>query len=518
MMDSSLDSTAATTWQSAVDATLGDLVRAAGRIKIDPQVQDIGRVKRLGDGVATIEGLRSAQLGEIVTFVTGVQGQILDLDRDSLGCVLFGPEAGIEANSPVTRTGLPPTFPVGDAVLGRIVDALGEPRDGGDPLLTLDRWPLERPAPSALDRQPVRQPLLTGVKAIDAVIPIGRGQRELILGDRETGKTSLALDAIIRQGDTGVVCIYVAIGQKRSSIVEVVDELRRANALPHTAVVVADASEPAARLYLAPYAGATLAEWFAAQGRHALVVYDDLTRHADAYRDLSLILRHPPGREAYPGDVFSLHARLLERAFRLHDRLGGGSVTALPIIETQRGNITGFIPTNLISITDGQLFLDTARFARGQLPAIDVGRSVSRIGRDAQPAAMREAAANLRLEIAQYEDIKDFARFGAILDEATKRQLGHGERIEKVLEQNERDVWPLAREVAELWALKVGLLDDVAPADLPRFERQLRESASQFAGSDVGAVSDVDESLARELANWVNQAKSGLVAPEATRE
>ncbi len=408
---------------AAIDSALTSLTKAAGNLQAQPHVEDLGRVLALGDGVAMVEGLGKATLSEVVTFETGVRGQVMDLERETFGCILFGPEAGIGAGSPVVGTGRPPTFPVGHALLGRVVDAVGEPRDGRGPLPGLERWPVERPAPGALERQPIRDPLLTGILAIDAVIPIGRGQRELILGDRETGKTSLALDAIISQRETGITCIYVSIGQKQASVVEIVEELRQHNALDHTAIIVADASEPAALRYLAPYAGATLAESFAARGEHALIVYDDLTRHADAYRDLSLILRHPPGREAYPGDVFSLHARLLERAYRLHDRSGGGSVTALPIVETQRGNLTGFIPTNLISITDGQLFLDSERFARGQLPAIDVGKSVSRVGRDAQLPIMREVAANLRLEISQYENVKDFARFGAIIDDVTKRQL-----------------------------------------------------------------------------------------------
>jgi F-type H+-transporting ATPase subunit alpha len=497
-------------WQRNIDSTLRNLALIASKLVVEPRVQDRGRVRSLGDGVARVEGLNEVTLGEVVVFATGVRGQVMDLDRDALGCVLFGSEEGILADSTVIQTGRPPSFPVGEAILGRVVDVLGQPRDGLEAPRSTDEWPVERAAPGALDRQPIRESLLTGIKAIDAVIPIGLGQRELILGDRETGKTSLALDAIINQRGTGVVCIYVSIGQKRSSVVEVVEELRHNDALAHTAVLVADASEPSALLYLAPYAGATLAEWFAARGRPALIVYDDLTRHADAYRSLSLILRHPPGREAYPGDVFSLHARLLERAFRLHDRLGGGSVTALPIVETQRGNITGFIPTNLISITDGQLFLDTGRFARGQLPAIDVGRSVSRIGQDAQSGAMRSVAANLRLEIAQYEDIKDFARFGAILDNATKQQLRHGERIEKVLAQNERDVMPLAAEIAELWALKEGILDDVALDQIPAFERQLRVVSAQSDRANISEAKTVDEELTRQLAEWVSLTKNGL--------
>jgi F-type H+-transporting ATPase subunit alpha len=402
-------------------------------------------------------------------------------------------------------------MPVGDALLGRVVGALGHPRDGLGPLAATEDRLVEQEAPGPLDRQPVRQPLFTGIVAIDAAIPVGLGQRELILGDRETGKTSIALDAIINQRDSGVVCIYVSIGRKRASVVEVVDDLRRHQALAHTAVVAADASEPASRRFLAPYAGCTLAEWFASRGRHALIVYDDLTRHAEAYRDVSLTLRRPPGREAYPGDIFSVHARLMERAFRLSDERGGGSVTALPIIETQRGDIAGFIATNLISMTDGQLYLDAGLFAEGQLPAIDIGRSVSRVGRGAQPPIMRDVAGNLRLDVAQYEEVKAFARFGAILDEATKRQIARGQRVVSVLMQEERHVASLLVQVAELWALRSGHLDDVEPRALAGFDRRLRALAPGFAHllPAVQQATKVDGELGRELERWVQQAKTG---------
>jgi F-type H+/Na+-transporting ATPase subunit alpha len=416
------------------------------------------------------------------------------------------------AGSPVFRTGQPPTMPVGQAILGRVVDALGQPRDGLGPLDLTEERPVDQEAPGPLQRQPVAEALFTGVKAVDAAIPIGLGQRELILGDRETGKTSLALDAMLNQRDSGIVCIYISIGRKRASVVEIIEELRRYDALKHTAIVVADASEPAALRYLAAYAGCTLAEWFAYQGGNALVVYDDLTRHAEAYRDLSLILRRPPGREAYPGDIFSIHARLLERAFKLSHALGGGSVTALPIVETQRGNIAGFISTNLISMTDGQMYLDPALSAQGQLPAVDLGKSVSRVGRDAQPGAMRDAFANLRLEIAQYEDVKGFARFGAILDETTKKQIERGERLIHALRQAERHVLPLAVQVAEFWALKSGHLDDVEAVNLPAFEHTLRELAQAFAHLEprLRSAPAIDEDLARDLRQWVEQAKARL--------
>jgi F-type H+-transporting ATPase subunit alpha len=496
-------------WQQAVTTALSRLEAEAARIAVDPRVADLGRVVRVGDGVAFVEGLDGAMIDEVVTFAGGAAGQVFDLDRDVVACVLYESDDAIRAGTVVTRTGGAPTMPVGDALLGRVVGALGHPRDGLGPLSTTEERPVEQEAPGALDREPVRQPLFTGILAVDAAIPIGLGQRELILGDRETGKTSIALDTIISQRDSGVVCVYVSIGRKRASVVEVVDDLRRHGALAHTAVVAADASEPASRRFLAAYAGCTLAEWFAYRGRHALIVYDDLTRHAEAYRDLSLTLRRPPGREAYPGDIFSVHARLMERAFKLSEEHGGGSVTALPIIETQRGDIAGFIATNLISMTDGQLYLDAGLFSEGQLPAIDIGKSVSRVGRGAQPAIMRDVAGNLRLDIAQYEEVKAFARFGAILDEATKRQIGHGQRLVSVLMQPERHVAPLLVQVAELWALKSGRLDDLEPHALADFDRRLRALAPGFAYllPAVQKATTVGDDLAGELERWVQQAK-----------
>lgn len=505
-------------WEQGLGDALRNLETRAGEASIQAQLDEIGQVHRVGDGVAMVQGLQDVNLGEVVVFSGGVRGQVLDLGRDILGCVLFGPQEAIAAGALVRRTGKAPSVPVGAGVLGRVLDPLGEPLDGLGPLASAEARLIEQEAPGPFQRQPVHEPLLTGVKAVDAVIPIGRGQRELILGDRETGKTSLALDAIINQRESGVRCIYVSIGRKRASVVEAAAELRRHGALAHTAVVAADAATPAALRYLAPYAGATIAEWFAYHGEPALVVYDDLTRHAEAYRDLSLTLRHPPGREAYPGDVFSVHARLLERAFKLSDALGGGSVTALPIIETQRGNIVSFIPTNLISITDGQLFLDTALFAEGQLPAVNIGKSVSRVGAGAQPSALRVAAANLRLEVAQYEDVKDFSRFGALLDDATRRQLERGERITSILTQGERATVSLFTLVVELWALKQGLLDAVPPPRLPEFERRLGDLAPQFAHLQPALAADagITPALEPELQRAADAALAGLRAQEVT--
>jgi F-type H+-transporting ATPase subunit alpha len=496
-------------WDDSLETVLTRLEKQAGQVQFRPHIDDLGRVQRVGDGVALVKGLDGVLLDEVVIFASGVKGQVFDLDRDVVGCLLYGPEEGILANSPVFRSGRPVAMPVGEALLGRVVGVLGQPRDGLGPVSAAEERLVEQEAPGPLQRQPIREPLFTGVKVVDAAIPIGRGQRELLLGDRATGKTSVALDAIINQRHSDVVCIYVSIGKKRTSVVEVLEELRRHEALEHTVIVVADASEPPALQYLAPYAGCTLAEWFAYQGKHALIVYDDLTRHAEAYRDLSLILRRPPGREAYPGDIFSVHAKLIERAFKLSDPLGGGSVTALPIIETQRGNIAGFIPTNLISMTDGQLYFDAALFAQGQLPAIDVGKSVSRVGRDAQPRIMQDAAANLRIEVAQYEEVKGFARFGAILDDATKKQIARGERLIQVLAQQERHVLSPLVQVAELWAMKEGVLDDVEPNAITAFEERLRALAGAFTYLEphLRASSGIDAELANELRRWVEQAK-----------
>jgi F-type H+-transporting ATPase subunit alpha len=497
-------------WERQLEAALKVLEAEARRVRFRPQVQDLGRVRRIGDGVAFVEGLSEAMINEVVVFANGIRGEVFDLGEELVGCVLYGPEDGIVANSPVFRTDQTPAMPVGEAVLGRVVDALGQPQDGLGTLDVTEERAVEQEAPGPLQRQPVCEPLFTGVKIIDAGVPIGRGQRELILGDRETGKTSIALDAIVNQRDTDVICIYVSIGKKRASVVEVLQLLGRQEALEHTALVVADAEDPAPLRYLAPYAACTLAEWFAYHGRHVLVVYDDLTRHAEAYRELSLVLRRPPGREAYPGDIFSVHARLLERAFKLSDARGGGSITALPIVETQRGNISGFIPTNLISITDGQLFLDASLFAQGQLPAIDIGRSVSRVGGDAQPATMRVAAANLRLEMAQYEEVKGFTRFGAILDEATKKQIERGRRLVRLLAQDERQVMPLSVQVGAFWALKTGRLDDLEAEQIAAFEQRLLDLAPGHAYLEPQIRSDtaIEDVLANELAKWIAQAKT----------
>jgi len=496
-------------WTRRLESALADLEATAAATGYRQSVQDLGRVRRVGDGIAAVEGLSEAMLDEMVVFANGVTGQILDLDRELASCIIYGAESGIEAGSEVFRTGQAAMIPTGIATLGRIMDPLGEPVDDLGPIESGVSRAVESDAPGVLQRQAVHEPLLTGIKAIDAAVPIGLGQRELILGDRETGKTSIAVDTIVNQRDREVLCVYVAIGGRRASVRELMEELRRADAVSHLAVIVADASAPAALRYLAPYAGASLAESFAYSGRHVLVVYDDLTRHAEAYRDISLLLRRPPGRDAYPSDIFSAHARLLERAFKLSDSLGGGSVTALPIIETQRGNIADYIPTNLISITDGQLFLDAGLFAEGRLPAIDIGRSISRVGGGAQPAAMRDVSQRLRLELAQYEEVKGFARFGAILDESTKRQLERGQRVTSVLQQPERYPVPLAVEVAVLFALKVGLLDDVPVPAIAAFEAALAARLPEFAhlAAALPGAPALDASLEQGLRAWIAAAK-----------
>jgi F-type H+-transporting ATPase subunit alpha len=494
-----------------IDELLEGLEARAGQLRIAPSVQDMGRVLSVGDGVARVAGLPEVANNEVVIFENGTRGQVFDLARNEVGCVLYGPDAGISAGSPVVRAGRLASVPVGDEVLGRVIDPLGQPRDGKEPLAATEWRDVEEEAPGVLDRQPVREPLLTGLKVIDAAVPIGRGQRELILGDRETGKTSIAIDTIVSQKDTGVVCVYVSIGAKRSSVRQGIDELTRLGSFDHAVVVVADAAEPAALRYLAPYAGCAIAEWFAYRGRHALIVYDDLTRHAEAYRNISLLLRRPPTREAYPGDIFFAHARLMERAFKLSDARGGGSVTALPIVETQRGNFSGFIPTNLISMTDGQIYLDTTLFAEGQLPAVDVGLSVSRVGGSAQPGALRDAAANVRLELSQYLEVKAFTRFGTLLDEATRRQLARGERLTGVLRQRERRPVPLALEIAEMWALKTGLLDDLEPGQIDDLEPALQSVAGAFFQVNALASSArVTPELADRLGRWIEAAKAKL--------
>ena len=436
-------------------------------------VEETGTVTYVGDGVARADGLENAMAGELLEFENGVYGMAQNLESNDVGIVILGDDTAIREGDTVKRTGRIMEVPVGDALLGRVVDPLGRPIDGLGDIKTDKTRPIERKAPGVMERKSVSQPLQTGIKVIDALVPIGRGQRELIIGDRKTGKTSIAIDTIINQKDQDMICIYVAIGQKESTVRSQVETLRKFGALDYTIVVSASASNPAPLLYIAPYAGAAMGEEFMFGGRDVLIIYDDLSKQADAYRELSLILRRPPGREAYPGDIFYTHSRLLERAARLSDDLGGGSMTALPVIQTQAGDVSAYIPTNVISITDGQIFLDADSFYAGQRPAIDAGTSVSRVGGDAQIKAMKKVSGTLRLDIASYNELAAFAQFGSDLDAATKARLDRGERTMEVLKQGLHAPQPVEQQVVTLYALAHNYLDDVPVDDVLRFESEL---------------------------------------------
>ncbi|MBD3235492.1 MAG: F0F1 ATP synthase subunit alpha [Candidatus Eisenbacteria bacterium] len=431
-----------------------------------------GQVLQVGDGIARVWGLQEAMASELLEFPGDVMGMVLNLEEDNVGVVLFGPDELIKEGDSVRRTERLVSVPVGPGVIGRVVSPLGEPRDGKGEIAFDEFQPLEARAPSVVERQPVKQPVQTGLKAIDSMIPIGRGQRELIIGDRQTGKTALAIDTIINQKDTGVFCIYVAIGQKESTVAQVVKTLTEHGAMEHTTVVVAGASDPAPLQYIAPYAGCAMGEYFRDRGDHVVVIYDDLSKHAVAYRQLSLLLRRPPGREAYPGDIFYLHSRLLERAAKLSDEKGGGSLTALPVIEIQAGDVSSYIPTNVISITDGQIFLESDLFYSGIRPAINVGISVSRVGGKAQTKAMKKVAGRLRLDLAQYRELAAFAQFGSDLDPAAQKQLVRGERMTEILKQGQYVPMSLADQVMIIYAGVQGHLDALPVESLQRFERE----------------------------------------------
>lgn len=436
------------------------------------EVYDVGTVIYVGDGIARIHGLANAMAGELLEFPNGQMGMALNLEEDNVGCIVLGTVEGIKEGDQVKRTGRIVEVPVGEALIGRVVNPLGQPLDGRGPVETKEFRPVESPAPGVIDRKSVHEPLQTGIKAIDAMVPIGRGQRELIIGDRQTGKTAIAIDTIINQKGQNVVCIYVAIGQKQSTVAQVVETLRKHGAMGYTIVVVASASDPAPLLYLAPYAGCAMGEYFMYNGGHALCVYDDLSKQAAAYRELSLLLRRPPGREAYPGDVFYLHSRLLERAAKLSDERGGGSLTALPFIETQAGDVSAYIPTNVISITDGQIFLESDLFYAGQRPAVNSGISVSRVGGSAQIKAMKKVAGTLRLDLAEYRDLQAFTQFGSDLDKATLARLTRGERTMEILKQPQYQPMPVERQVVSLWTAVNGYLDDIPVTAVRRFETE----------------------------------------------
>ncbi len=453
--------------------------------------EEEGIVKTVGDGIVVAEGLPSIQYGEIVIFESGVKGMVQDLRRDEVGIILFGDDSGVVEGSRVRRTKKTAGIPVGDAYLGRVIDALGNPIDGFGPVKSSGYRPVETPAPGIIDRQSVNEPMNTGILSIDSMFPIGRGQRELIIGDRQTGKTAIAIDTILNQKDTGVICIYVAIGQKSSSVAQLVGTLKKKGAMDYTIVVAASASETAPIQYIAPYAGVTLAEYFMYQGKDVLIVYDDLSKHAIAYRALSLLLERSPGREAYPGDVFYLHSRLLERSARLSDELGGGSITALPIVETQAGDVSAYIPTNIISITDGQIFLESDLFFAGQRPAVNVGLSVSRVGGAAQTKAMKKAAGSIRLDLAQYREMEIFTQFSSDLDETTKRQLNYGQGLMRLLRQPQNNPFKLHEQVIMLVAATAKVMQDIPVDDILKFREALLD---YFNTEEIALCNQIDSS------------------------
>ena len=478
-------------------------------------VSETGSVISVGDGIARVYGLENVMSGEMVEFPHGVTGIALNLEEDQVGTVLLGEYQEIKEGDEVRRTGKIMSVPVGEALVGRVVNALGEPIDGKGPIVTTETRPVEAIAPGVVDRRGVKEPLQTGIKAIDSMIPIGRGQRELIIGDRQTGKTAVALDTIINQKGGDVICIYVAIGQKRSTVAQVVKTLEDFGAMEYTIVVAATASDPAPMQYIAPYAGCAMGEYFRDTKRHALCIYDDLSKHAAAYREISLLLRRPPGREAYPGDVFYLHSRLLERAAKLNDEKGGGSLTALPIIETQAGDISAYIPTNVISITDGQIFLLADLFNSDVRPAIDVGLSVSRVGGSAQIKAMRQVAGSLRLDLAQYRELAAFALFGSELDKASQQQLSRGRRLVEVLKQPQYKPVPVEKQVVIIYAGTSGMLDDLAVEQIRPFEAELNRflDTSQTALlQEIREKKNLDDQVKAKLNTVIKEFKERFVS------
>jgi F-type H+-transporting ATPase subunit alpha len=476
-------------------------------------VNEMGSVIQVGDGIAKIYGLDGAMAGEMLEFPGGLYGIALNLEEDNVGAVLMGDDVGIKEGDPVKRTGRIAEIPVGEALIGRVVNAIGQPIDGKGPIKSTQTSRIEVVAPGVITRQSVREPLQTGIKAIDAMIPIGRGQRELIIGDRQTGKTAIAVDTIINQKGLGVFCIYVAIGQKRSTVARVVKTLEENHAMEYSMVVSATASDAAPMQFLAPFAGAAIGEYFRDNGKHALIVYDDLSKHAVAYRQLSLLLRRPPGREAYPGDVFYLHSRLLERAAKLSDKLGGGSLTALPIIETQAGDVSAYIPTNVISITDGQIYLGSDLFYSGIRPAINVGLSVSRVGGSAQIKTMKQVAGTLRLDLAQYREMAAFAQFGSELDKATQMQLARGVRMVELLKQGQYKPMPVADQVLSIYAGVNGFLDDVAVEKVRQFEEDLLHYVTQHhpeLKKEIASIGKIDDKVGGRLKEIITAFKKSM--------
>src|SRR6188472_827975 len=501
-----------------ITAILKDRIR---QFDVETDLSEVGTVLQVGDGIARIHGLENCVALERLELEHGVTGIAFNLEEDNVGTALFGEWQHVKEGEPVRRTGEVMSVPVGPGLLGRVVDPLGNPLDGLGPIEAAERRPLEFKAPGVIQRQPVKEPLQTGLKSIDSMTPIGRGQRELIIGDRSTGKTAVAIDTILNQRGGDVVCVYVAVGQKGSTVAQVVERLRDAGAMEYTVVVSAPAQEAAPIKWMAPFAGCAMGEYFLYDGKHALCIYDDLSKHADAYRQLSLLLRRPPGREAFPGDVFYLHSRLLERACKLSDELGSGSLTALPVIETQAGDIAAYIPTNVISITDGQIFLESSLFISGVRPAINVGTSVSRVGGNAQTRAMKKVAGRLRLDLAQYRELEAFAQFGSELDAATQQSLSRGERMVATLNQPQYQPWPMEEQVVAIYAGIHGFLDRVPVGQVPRFQEELRETLRaegaiyqtirESKDLSYETTTKLDEALQRFLDGFNIEEERGLV-------
>ncbi|HCY10109.1 MAG: F0F1 ATP synthase subunit alpha [Deltaproteobacteria bacterium GWC2_55_46] len=478
-------------------------------------VQEVGTVISVGDGIARIYGLEKAMAGELLEFPGGLYGMVLNLEEDNVGAAIFGSDQTIKEGSPVKRTGRIVEVPVGKGLMGRVINALGQPIDDKGPIEAAEYKRVELKAPGIVARKSVKEPLQTGIKAIDAMIPIGRGQRELIIGDRQTGKTTVAIDTIINQKGQNVFCIYVAIGQKQSTVAQIVEKLKQFGAMEYTVVVAATASSPAPLQFISPYTGCAIGEYFRDNGMHALIIYDDLSKHAVAYRQLSLLLRRPPGREAYPGDVFYLHSRLLERAAKLSDKLGGGSLTALPVIETQAGDVSAYIPTNVISITDGQIFLETDLFYSGIRPAINVGLSVSRVGGSAQIKAMKSVAGTLRLELAQYRELAAFAQFGSDLDAATQKQLNRGSKLVEILKQGQYKPLPIEKQVLIIYAATNGYVDAYPNSALKRYEEELIsfiESRHADIIEDIRTKKNIDNEVKAKLNKALDDLKGLFVA------
>jgi F-type H+/Na+-transporting ATPase subunit alpha len=480
-------------------------------------VAEVGAILSVGDGIARIHGLEKVMAGELIEFPHHVSGIAMNLEEDQVGAVLLGDFTELKEGDEVRRTGRIMSVPVGDALIGRVVNALGEPIDGKPPIQSGQFNPIERLAPGVVDRQPVKEPMQTGIKAIDSMIPIGRGQRELIIGDRQTGKTAIALDAIINQNGGDMICIYVAIGQKRSTVAQVVKTLEDYGAMDYTIVVSASASDPAPMQYLAPFSGCAMGEYFRDNGKHALCVYDDLSKHAAAYREISLLLRRPPGREAFPGDVFYLHSRLLERAAKLNQANGGGSLTALPFIETQAGDVSAYIPTNVISITDGQIYLEADLFNSNVRPAINVGLSVSRVGGNAQTKAMKQIAGGLRLDLAQYRELAAFAQFGSDLDRASQAQLNRGKHLVEILKQDQYQPLPVEKQIVAIYAGTKGYLDDLPVDQCRKFEEELYrfvDNAHPGLWEEIRAKKVLDDDLRRQVDGAVREFKARFVSEQ----